>query len=68
MKDDRWARLKKAVIERHNYFEDSYKQTNFSADASKMGVYWDVYQMMQDLERAMASGTLAVPQKPEVKG
>lgn len=47
---DKWTELKKWVMERHDQMEKLYKKTNFSADASQLGAYRDVYQTMNDLD------------------
>lgn len=47
---DRWEKLKAWLRTRHDYLENQYKTTGYSADASEMGTYRTIYQVMRDIE------------------
>ena len=47
---DKWGTLKQWVIKRHDQMEALYKETNFSADASQLGSFREVFQTMNDLD------------------
>jgi len=65
---DKWQMLKDWVVKRHDQMENLYKETNFSADASQLGSYREVFQTMVDLEvREIAQRTRAAKQPGEKK-
>ncbi len=45
-----WSRLYQWVAERHDFFEDQYTKTNYSADATQLNTYRSVIQGMQDIK------------------
>lgn len=65
----KWDKLRRWVINRHDYFEAQYQNNNFSADAAELGAYRSMYQVMLDLEKQeTAVGGPKVPSPQGVGG